>query len=187
MCKLRFYSEHWVFIKISFEVYLWNDHLHFLQNYRSVNKKYFSRYSKKKKIFIFGIFTAVSQWGEVDRKEFTERVKQIYEQIVYWKKNLLLLSSERASRSFSEDTVRLLNNQIEGAALKNMSIKAAMIIPSLLWQKPSKKSRLKDHLVALKRRSCRKGYYMKERWVKNAYKIQNQKGRLGFYQWNLPP
>ena len=87
---------------------------------------------KKKKIFIFGIFTAVSQWGEVDRKEFTERVKQIYEQIVHWKKNLLLLSSERASRSFSEDTVRLLNNQIEGAALKNMSIKAAMIIPSLL-------------------------------------------------------
>lgn len=170
MCKLRFYSEHWVFIKISFEVYLWNDHLHFLQNYRSVNKKYFSRYSKKKKkIFIFGIFTAVSQWGEVDRKEFTERVKQIYEQIVYWKKNLLLLSSERASRSFSEDTVRLLNSQIEGAAWKNMSFKAVMIMPSLLWQKPSKKSKLKDHLVALKRRrSCRKGYYMKERRVKNA-------------------
>ena len=75
---------------------------------------------------------SVSQWGEVDRKEFTERVKQIYEQIVYWKKNLLLLSSERASRSFSEDTVRLLNSQIEAAAWKNMSFKAVMIMPNLL-------------------------------------------------------
>ena len=169
MCKLRFYSEHWLFIKISSEVYLWNDHLHFLKKHRSVNKKYFSRYSSKKKICIFWIFTAISQRGEVDRKEFTEGVKQIYEQIVYWKKNLLLLSSERASRSFSEDTVRLLNSQIEGAAWKNMSFKAVMIMPSLLWQKPSKKSRLKDHLVAFKRRrSCRKGYYMKERRVKNA-------------------
>lgn len=164
MCKLRFYSEHWVFIKISFEVYLWNDHLHFLQNYRSVNKKYFSRYSKKK-IFIFWIFSLSMGWSWQEGIYRTSKAN--YEQIVYWKKNLLLLSSERASRSFSEDTVRLLNSQIEGAAWKNMSFKAVMIMPSLLWQKPSKKSRLKDHLVALKRRrSCRKGYYMKERRVK---------------------
>ena len=141
----------------------------FWKNTGQLTKNIFHVIAAKKKICIFGIFAAISQRGEVDRKEFTERVKQIYEQIVYWKKNLLLLSSERASRSFSEDTVRLLNNQIEGAALKNTSIKAAMIMPSLLWQKLSKKSRLKDHLVALKRRrSCRKGYYMKERRVKNA-------------------
>ena len=42
-----------------------------------LTKNIFHVIAKKKKIFIFGIFTAVSQWGEVDRKEFTERVKQI--------------------------------------------------------------------------------------------------------------
>ena len=133
-----------------------------------LTKNIFHVIAKKKNLHFRNIHRSLSM-GWSWQEGIYRTSKANYEQIVYWKKNLLLLSSERASRSFSEDTVRLLNSQIEGAAWKNMSFKAVMIMPSLLWQKPSKKSRLKDHLVALKRRrSCRKGYYMKERRVKNA-------------------
>ena len=31
---------------------------------------------------------AIYEWGEVDGKELTERVEQIYEKIVHWKRNL---------------------------------------------------------------------------------------------------
>ena len=45
---------------------------------------------------------------------FEDRVQQIYQKIIYWKKNLFLLPSGTAGRSFTDETVRLLNSWNKG-------------------------------------------------------------------------
>ena len=104
----------------------------------------------------------VFQWGEVDGKDFIESVEKIYEKIVYWKKNLFLLPSGKAGKTFIDHIVKLLNSWVEGTALQDIAFKAVMIMPSLLLQKPSKNSKAKEHLNNLERRMelWEKGYLM---------------------------
>ena len=71
--------------------------------------------------------TVIFQWGEVDGKEFTGRVEQIYEKIVYWKRNLLLPPTGKTSRSFIDETVRLLNSWTERSALDNITFKVVIV------------------------------------------------------------
>ena len=91
-------------------------------------------------------------WGKLNNNEFTNHVNNIYERIVYWKKNLFLLPTGKAGRKFIEELTRLLYCLVYDTAVKDVTFKAVMIMPSLLLQKPSKTSKLKDHLIALERR-----------------------------------
>ena len=45
-----------------------------------------------------------------------------------------------------------MNEQLHKFPLKDIAFKAIMIMPNLLLQKPSKNSKVKDHLKALERR-----------------------------------
>lgn len=65
---------------------------------------------------------------EVDGNEFTERVEQIYEKIVYWKRNLFLLPSGKTGRIFTDETVRLLNSWTERSALDNIPFKVVTVL-----------------------------------------------------------
>ena len=60
-----------------------------------------------------------------------------------------------AGKDFVRETVRLLKSFAEGTALAAISLKAVMLLPSLLLQKPpltSAKSRAKEHAEHLSRR-----------------------------------
>ena len=94
----------------------------------------------------------VFKWGDFDGKTFTERVELIYEKVVYWKKNLFLLPTGKSGKIYIDESVKLLNGWVEGTALHNIAVKAIMIMPNLLLQKPSKNSKVKDDLTALERR-----------------------------------
>ena len=45
-----------------------------------------------------------------------------------------------------------MNNWVHDSPIKNIALKAIMIMPSLLLQKPSKSSKAKDHILSLERR-----------------------------------
>ena len=51
-----------------------------------------------------------------------------------------------------EEIIRFLKLCIQDLPLKPIALKAILIMPVLCPQKPSKKSKLKDHLVSLERR-----------------------------------
>ena len=91
-------------------------------------------------------------WGRYRDKEFEENVSFIYEQIVYWKRNMFLLPTGKAGKQFIDEITKLINIWTDESPMKNIAIKAIMIMPSLLLQKPSKESKSKDHLKALERR-----------------------------------
>ena len=86
------------------------------------------------------------------RHVFEANVSTVYEQVVYWKKNLFLLPSGKAGKQYIDETTKLMNEWMQESPLKDIAFKAIMIMPILLLQKPSKNSKAKDHLKALERR-----------------------------------
>ena len=97
-------------------------------------------------------FTILYKWGELDGNVFEKHLHSIYEQIVYWRKNVFLLPTGKLVQSYIEETTRLMNEWVRDSPFKNVAFKAIMVMPSLLLQKPSKVSKCKDHVAALERR-----------------------------------
>ena len=91
-------------------------------------------------------------WSNYPSHVFEANVSTVYEQIVYWKKNLFLLPSGKAGKQYIDETTKLMNEWLQESPLKDIAFKAIMIMPNLLLQKPSKNSKAKDHLKALERR-----------------------------------
>ena len=59
----------------------------------------------------------VFKCGDIDGTTFIERVEQIYEKVVYWKKNLFLLPTGKSAKLYIDESVKLLNSWVEGTAL----------------------------------------------------------------------
>ena len=104
------------------------------------------------------------KWGRYDSYKFEGNLSLVYEKIVYWENNLLMLPSGRAGKQFIEETTKLMNEWLHGSPLKDTAFKyiekkkkkdtafkAILIMPRLLLQKPSQKSKSREHLKALER------------------------------------
>ena len=92
------------------------------------------------------------KWASYDNKTFETNVDFIYEKVVYWRKNLFLLPTGKAGKSYIDEITRLMNECLRNSPLKRIAFKVIVIMPNLLLQKPSKCSKSKEHLKALKRR-----------------------------------
>ena len=79
-------------------------------------------------------------------------INTIYEEIVFWRKNLFLLPTDFAGKSYIDEVTRLLNFWSQKSPLKDIAMKLIMIMPSLLLQKPKKDSKAVDNRKALERR-----------------------------------
>ena len=62
------------------------------------------------------------------------------------------MPTDKAGKEFINEITRLLNAWVDDSSLKDIVFKAIMVLLSLLLQKPSKKSKTKDHCAALQRR-----------------------------------
>ena len=68
-------------------------------------------------------------------------------------KNIFLLPSGAAGKRYIRETTRLIDAWNKNSeALKNVALKAVMIMPHLLLQKPSFKAKSKEHSISLSRR-----------------------------------
>ena len=98
------------------------------------------------------IETSAYKCGECTNKQFQENISSIYEKTVYWKKNIFLLPTGECGRCFIDETTRLIDAWVRDSPLKNIALKAVIIMPSLLLKNPSKDSKTKDHTKTLRRR-----------------------------------
>ena len=88
--------------------------------------------------------------GRYRDMEFEENVTFIYEQIVYWKKNLFLLLTRKTGKLFINELIKLFNALIDDSPLKKIAMKSVMIMPSLLLQNPQRRVNQKTiwkHLI----------------------------------------
>ena len=92
-------------------------------------------------------------WGDHSLADVKQILDVIYEESVYWRRNLFLLPTGAAAKKYITETTRLIeiwNQNVD--PLKHISIEAVMTMPMLLLQKPSLKSKAKDHSECLNRR-----------------------------------
>ena len=92
------------------------------------------------------------KWREIDGRSFHEAIGKAYDEVVQWKRNVFSLPSGQYSKAFIKECTRLLLEYAEGSSLECVAIKALMVMPSLLLQKPFQKSKAKDHKQCLERR-----------------------------------
>ena len=82
------------------------------------------------------------------------KLSRIYDEIVQWKRNLFKVPSGNAGKAFVRELTRMFNAYAEGSALECVAMKAAMTMPALLLQKPSSRSKAREHALHLE--SCLK-------------------------------
>ena len=89
------------------------------------------------------------RWGEVgDGRSFACALNRTYNEIVQWKRNLFKVPSGKA---FVRELSRMFNAYAEGSALECVATKATMTMPALLLQKPSSRSKAREHAIHLER------------------------------------
>ena len=91
-------------------------------------------------------------WGAEDGESLAQSVNAIYDEVVHWKLNLFKTPSGKAGRLFVQEVTRLFTAYAENSALESVSLKAAMIMPTLLLQKPHQRSKPKEFSSHLERR-----------------------------------
>ena len=91
-------------------------------------------------------------WGGMPYKELVHHVEKIYDCMTVFKKNLFKLPSGGAGKEFVLELAFWTRQFNKATKLNGIALKVLMIIPNLLLQKPSPKSKAKQHLQALERR-----------------------------------
>lgn len=90
----------------------------------------------------------------MDGEHLTEKIDQCYKEVVHWSRNLFKIPSGKVGTSFVREISHLFQAYIyaERSTIEGIAMKAAMILPALLLQKPHSRSRTKDHAKHLERR-----------------------------------
>ena len=76
-------------------------------------------------------------WGEVDGMAFGRALNRVYDETVHWSRNLFKIPSGKAGKTFVRELSRLFRAFADRSALESVAMKAAMVMPALLLQKPN--------------------------------------------------
>ncbi len=95
---------------------------------------------------------AAFSWGQLDGQGAIEAINAAYTECVRWRRNVFNIPSGKSGKSFVLELARLLRSYAERSSLEPIALKAAMVMPSLLLQKPALTSKAKDHTRHLERR-----------------------------------
>ena len=87
-------------------------------------------------------------WGSVSSADFSSMLDSIYNEVTHWRRNCLSIPFGKAGRGFVNELSRLYLAYGSASALESVALKAAIVFPILLLQKPSRTS--KNTLLALK-------------------------------------
>ena len=85
------------------------------------------------------------------RGTFEKNLNNASEKTVHEKKILFMLPNGAAGKKYMEEVTRLTKLWIQDTLLKSKSLKAVYVILALLFQNPTKLSKVKDHYQAPER------------------------------------
>ena len=84
-------------------------------------------------------------WGELESSAFASLLDSVYLEVVHWRKNSFSIPRGNSGKAF-------VNAFAHGSALEHVALKATIVLPLLVLQKPHRKSKAKDHAALLERR-----------------------------------
>ena len=91
-------------------------------------------------------------WGNISLQRLCEEINNIYNGVVHLRRNIFNLLSGRASEHFIEELTFWLKQFNSNSDLNSVALKAFMVLPSVILQKPSATFKSKEHSVAIERR-----------------------------------
>ena len=91
-------------------------------------------------------------WGNLSGSELVTLLEAIYAEVVHWRRNCFPVPFGKAGRDFVTELSRLYQAFGSASMLEAVALRAATVFPILLLQKPSKRSKTKDHIKCLERR-----------------------------------
>lgn len=68
---------------------------------------------------------------------------------MYWKRNLFKVPSGKAGTTFVRELSCMFRAYADRSALESVAMKAVMVMPALLLQKPHPRSKAKEHALHL--------------------------------------
>ena len=83
-------------------------------------------------------------WNDIDGESFLSLVKSCYDEVVHWRRNVLKVPLGKVGASFVRDKARLFQAYSDFFALESVALYATMIMPPLLLQRVSGKTRAKE-------------------------------------------
>ena len=91
-------------------------------------------------------------WNDRSYFQLKAKLRKAYEELVYYRRNLFLVPSGRSGKDFIKEFTFWLKHINNSTKLNGIAINAFMVLTFLLLQKPSAKSKAKEHSSALERR-----------------------------------
>ena len=91
-------------------------------------------------------------WGNSSFKQLSSFISKAYDQAVLFRKYLFKIPSGKAGKRFINELCFCLHQFNTSSDLNSIALKTFFILPALLLQKPTAKSKAKEHTVSLNRR-----------------------------------
>ena len=88
-------------------------------------------------------------WRTIDGTSFSRAINSAYYQAIHWIHNLFQVPWGKAGTSFVTELASVFCSYRESSALESVALRAAMVMPIVLLQKPHARSKAKDHLKCL--------------------------------------
>ena len=117
------------------------------------------------------------RWGELSEEEVDRKISKAYEEVIHWRRNLFKIPSGCLGKTFVQEMASLFQSYADASTREKVALKAAMVLPALVLQKPSKTSKSKDHIKCMERRHSL--------WKQGNFKALLEEGRA--IQGSLQP
>ena len=91
-------------------------------------------------------------WGELNASAFTSLLDSACKEVVHWRHNCFSISKGHIGKVFVNELACLFSAFASGSALEPVALKATIVLPHLVLQKPHRRSKPKDHVSSLERR-----------------------------------
>ena len=94
------------------------------------------------------------KWGSMKGEQFCEKIDDCYQEIVTWRRHLFKVPSGKQGQAlaFVNERAKLFGSFGDATSMEVIALKAAMVLPSLILQKPSRSSKAKDHVLCIQQR-----------------------------------
>jgi hypothetical protein len=92
------------------------------------------------------------RWGSRQGQEIREIIEPLYNEVVHWRRNIFMPPSGAATKQMIKECTKLIYEVVNNAPGTDISFYALMIMPHLLLQRPTPKSKSKQHVAALNKR-----------------------------------
>ena len=81
-----------------------------------------------------------------------DSITAAYSEVVHSRQNLFTIPYGQEGKAFNTELTRLLRAFVDKSGLEGIALKASMVLPALVLQRPHSTSRAEDHVQCLSRR-----------------------------------